>query len=258
MALRPVALIALLTFALVAGCSDGPPSGDLVAKPGAIDISGATSENTYTPRSGGQENPIPGQDRVCPTDPTGTVPPCVEASSNYKVHFMSLPEPDGNGYAVFQVGGEIGERQLVPLTPTPEGMYEAEFTRDGVDESAMFERLELRMGSFVVASASSAQGSQAFVADAAFGNVTVTGSFKGHTLSLDVKGLPGDGSKPQFVGRLYTLNQAGNLTVAESFNVVNGAQEYVSKDANVGDYAEFHIHVGTSKVYVYQATLGEP
>jgi hypothetical protein len=259
MAVRPIALLALLTFALLAGCSDGAPSGDLVAKGGGLSVDGSTAENTYVAESGGQANPVPGQDRICTTDPTGqAVQPCVEASSHYKVHFMSLPEPDGNGYAVFQVGGEIGERQLVPLTPTPEGMYEAEFTRDGVDESAMFERLELRMGSFVVASASSAQGSQAFVADAAFGNVTVTGSFKGHKLTLDVQGLPGDGSKPQFVGRLYTLNQAGNLTVAESFNVVNGAQEYVSKDANVGSYAEFHIHVGTSKVYVYQATLGEP
>ncbi len=253
MALRPVALLALLTFAFLAGCSDGPPAGDLVAKGPALTVDGSTSENTYQPAVYPNGlNPVTNEP-IC-ADVDGAR--CTEPSSHYKIHFMSLPEPSGDGYAIFQVGGNIGERQLVQLIPGDDGMYEAEATKEGVDESTEFETLELRMGSFVVASASSAADSQAFVADPALSGVTVTGSYSGHTLTLDVAGLPGDGSKPQFVGRLYTMSEAGNLTVAESFNVVNGAQEFVSKEANIGDYAEFHIHVGTSKIYVYQATLG--
>lgn len=255
MAVRPIAFLALLTFAMVAGCSDGPPAGDLVAKAGTLSVDGSTSENTYTPESGGQPNPVPGQDRICATDPTGqAVQPCVEAASHYKVHFMSLPEPSGDGYAVYQVGGAIGERQLMTLAPTTGEMYEGEADKEA-DESTQFETLELRMGSFVVATASSAAGSQAFVADPVLGAVQVTGSYKGHKLTLDVSGLPGENGNPEFIGRLYRANADGNVTVAESFVVVNGAQEYVSKDANIGDYAEFHIHVGTSKIYVYQATL---
>lgn len=254
MALRPTVVLSLLTFALLAGCSDGPPSGDLVAIPGSLDVNGSTAENTYVARSGGQDNPAAPGERLCPPEdvPQDAIPLCVEASSHYKVHFMSLPEPAGDGYQVFQMGGAIEERSLCNLQRGTGDMWECEITKDGQDESSQFERLDLRMGDFTIASASSAGGSQAFVANPALSSVTVSGSYKGRTLSLDVQGLP---AGPEYVGRFYTRGISGNLTVAESFQVVAGAQELETELDNVGAYEEFHIHVGTSKIYVYQATI---
>lgn len=259
MALRPIVALSLLTFALVAGCSDGPPSGDLVPIPGALNIDGSTTENTYTAESGGQPNPVPGQPKLCPTDPTETIPPCVPASSHYKIHFMTqtttggpgLPEPSGDGYKVYQRGGAIDERQLCELSRDAAGMYVCEVTNDS-DESTQFATLELRMGDLTVASASSAAGSQAFVLDPALAAVTVTGSYHGRVLELDVSGLP---EGPIYSGRFYKPGLSGNLTSQEAFPVVNGGQEIRTELADVGDYVEFHIHVGESKIYVYQATL---
>lgn len=261
MALRPIVALSLLTFALVAGCSDGPPAGDLVAIPGTLNIDGSTSENTYTPESGGMTNPVPGGERICQNDPTNTnpIPPCVDASSHYKVHFMTqttaggpgLPEPSGEGYKVFQRGGAIDERALCDLSTDAAGMYVCERTNDG-DESIQFETLELRMGDLTIATASSAAGSQAFVVNPALGAVTATGSYKGRVLELDVQGLP---EGPVYAGRFYTRGLSGNLTMAEAFPVVNGAQEIRTELDNVGAYEEFHIHVGESKIYVYQATI---
>lgn len=255
MALRPILVLSLLTFALVAGCSDGPKSGDLTPIPGALTVEG-TSMNTFVPASGGATNPESGE-RICPPDPTmgsSPIPPCVAASSNYRVHIMSLPEPSGDGYTVVQVGGTIGERTLGPLTADAGGMWNGNWTRD-MDETGMFTGLEVRMGDFAVATAGSASGSQAFVASPVLSNVAVTGSYKGRNLDLDVQGLP-EGVEPgDFVGRFYTRGISGNLTLAESFPIIAGAQTLVTESADVGDYEEFHIHVGTSKIYVYQATL---
>lgn len=254
MALRPLVSLSILIVALLAGCSDGGPSGDVVPIPGSLSVEGSTAENTYTAESGGQANPLPqGPPKICPVDgvPPG-VPECVEPSSHYKFHFMSLPEPSGEGYAIFQVGGTIGEKSLVNLIRGQGDMWEAESTVEE-DQSAMFESFELRMGSnLVVATASSAAGSQAFVVNPALAGVTVTASYKGKTLDLDVQGLP---AGVEFVGRLYKTGVGGNLTVAESFPVVAGEQSFTSKEANIGSYDEFHIHVGTSKVYVFQGTI---
>lgn len=251
MALRPIVALSLLTFAFAAGCSDGPPSGDLVAIPGAFNVDGSTSTNEYVPESGGMENPAPGGQRICQNDPTGTVPACIEASSTYAIHFMSLPEPSGEGYKVYQRGGAIEEHHLCDLLRGSGDMWECTMTNEG-DESAQFEALELRMGDLLLATASSAAGSQAFVANPALAAVTVTGSYDGRALDLDIAGLP---EGPVYNGRFYTIGLSGNLTLAESFIVTNGQQKLRTEQADVGDYAEFHIHVGESKVYVYQSTI---
>ena len=256
---RLAAVSALLVLTALAGCSDGPPSGDLEAIPGPVAIEG-TIVSTYQARSGGQDvSQVPNAptDRICPQNgvPPG-VPECVEASSNYRIHFMSLPEPTGDGYQVFRVGGAIGEgKSLTVLQPGANGMWEANVTVEE-NHDGTFDHFELRLGtSFTVAKAASASGSQAFVAEPALTAVTVTGSYKGSKLTLNVQGLP-EGLKPEPVGRFYLRTADGNLSAPqESFPVINGEQEYVSKDMDIGDYAEFHIHVGESKVYVYQSTI---
>lgn len=257
MALRPIVVLSLLTFALMAGCSDGPKSGDLTPLAAPLTVEGTTA-NTYVARSGGASNPTTPNDPddyLCPNDPTSTVPPCIDASSNYKVHIMSLPEPSGDGYSIVQVGGSITERTLGKLTSDTGGMWNGEWAIEAQDQHEQFSGFELRMGDFVVATAAAAAGSQAFVASATLSTVAVTGSYKGRNLELDVTGLP-EGVEPgDFVGRFYTKGLSGNLTLAESFPIIPGAQTLVTEQADVGDYEEFHIHVGTSKIYVYQATL---
>lgn len=253
MALRPLVSLSVLIVALLAGCSDGPPSGDVEAIPGFLNVEGSTVESTYTAESGGQANPLPqGPPKLCPPEGVTAIPPCVDPMSHYKFHFMSLPDPSGDGYSIFQVGGTIGEKSLVNLIRGDGDMWEAESTEDE-DQSAMFESFELRLGTnFVVATASSAAGSQAFVANPVLAGVTVTASYKGKTIDVDVQGLPEGG---EFVGRLYKAGTSGNLTAVESFPIVAGAQSYTSKEANIGSYDEFHIHVGSSKIYVYQGTI---
>jgi hypothetical protein len=261
MAPRLIALIALLTLTALAGCSDGPPSGKLTVTGSPLAIEG-TIVSTYVAESGGQDtstvpdpnNSVP--DRLCPDQNVPGAPgePCVDPSSNYVVHFMTLPEPNGDGYSIFQVGGALKERSLTGLEPNLQGMWQANVTKE-VDEEGQFERFELRMGSFILGTAGSAKGSQAFVASPALSAVTVTGTYKGHTLTIDVQGLP-ESLKPEPIGRFYTRGEDGNLSAPiEPFPVVAGVQEYTSKDYNIADFDEFHIHVGTSKIYLYQASL---
>lgn len=254
MAFRPTLLLLLVSLAALAGCNDAPPSGDLAAISGFPTVEG-TSLNEY-------------QAAVYPlgTDPATNAPicaqnalpatpeaqRCVQPSTNFTLHFMSLPEPDGNGYTIFLVGGTIGEKQLAPLVSEGNGMWGLTYS-DTQDLSTQFEGLELRMGTFVVASAPAAAGSQAFSLVDSFAAVTVTGSYAGRTLTVDVAGLPEEGN---FVGRLYTQDEvSGALTLVESFPVVAGVQEYEAEAGNIGDFAEFHVHVGSSKLYVYQATI---
>jgi hypothetical protein len=251
MALRPIVVLSLLTLAL-AGCSDGPASGDLTPIPGPLTVEG-TAESTYVAESGGATNPVDNSRQCAPAGvPAEAVPPCVPASSHYKFHIMSLPEPSGEGYQIVQVGGSIGERTLLNLVPEANGMWGAEITVDEVDQSSLFTGFELRMGDFTYATASSASGSQAFTASPNLSGVTVTGSYKGRNLDVDIQGMA---ENIEYVGRLYTRGVSGNLTVAESFPLAPGAQTLVMDFADVGDYEEFHVHVGTSKIYVYQATI---
>ncbi|MEK6976468.1 MAG: hypothetical protein AABY18_09025 [Candidatus Thermoplasmatota archaeon] len=252
MAVRPIVVLSLLTFALVAGCSDGPAKGDLVAIPGALTVEG-TAQNDYVAAVYPNGNNPVTEDPLC-ADVDGLR--CTDPSSNYTFHFMSLEEPSGDGYAVFQVGGAIGERSLVNIVRnTATGMWEGAIGKENVDESTMFESFELRMGDFTLAKASAAAGSQAFVPEPILSGVTVTGSYKGRNLDIDVQGLPADAKPDAFVGRFYTKGISGNLTLAESFPLVPGAQTLVTEQADVGDYVQFHIHVGSSKIYVYQATI---
>lgn len=251
MALRPTLLLALVTLAALAGCNDAPPSGDVMAIPGLPAVEG-TSLNEYTAAQYPVVDPVTNQP-TCAQNSVPQVPEdqrCVDPATNFTIHFMGLPEPDGTGYAIFLAGGAIDERQLAPLIPDGTGMWNLEYS-EANDLSTQFERVELRMGTYVVASAPAASGSQAFVLDPSFSAVSVTASYKGDTLTVDVSGLPEEGN---FVGRLYT-NETGTLTLVESFPVVAGSQDYKAEAGNIADFAEFHIHVGASKLYVYQGTI---
>jgi hypothetical protein len=243
--------LTVVLAATLAGCSKAPPSGTLASGAPGLSVSG-TADIQYQEkvRPAGQV-PTAG-DALCPPpqSPSG-VPQCVDPSSSFHVHFMALPTPEGT-YDVVLAGGSGGERNLGSLAVDTGSMWDFNTTIAGEDLDGQFERVEVRMGDFVMATSPSAEGSQAFSLPAGLGTITAAGTYKGKVLNVTVSGLPANGT---YVGRLYTNDtQSGLLTVAETFPLHNGANEFTAK-ANVATYAEFHIHVGASLVNLYRMKI---
>lgn len=248
-------VLAVLAVTALAGCSKAPPSGELSSGASGVALmSGDISTNEYTPAQypAGQV-PVVGQDPdFCPPA-APNVPQCVPASSSFDIHVMVLPTPEADGYKAYLVGA-AGELELGIVEPDAAGMWRANATIPG-DVSANYTSIEIRMGSFVFATASSAEGPQPFALAPGLAAVSATGSYEGKTLNVTVSGLPTNGT---FVGRLYTCDPESKLlSVAETFPVANGGNEFVAP-MDIADYAEFHVHVGTSLINLYKMTIGEP
>lgn len=252
MATKPVLVLSLVALSLLAGCSDSPPSGDLPAGSPGLAIDGNVVAE-YTPASSGG-NPLPPpanclQDNS-PVPPPAGATPCVPASSSFKVHFMALPTPDASGYHVFLTGAAA--RDLGALMANEANMWEltANLTED---VSAGVTGVELRMGSFVIATASGAEGTNTFAVAEGLGAVSATGTYKGKDLTVTVSGLPANGT---YMGRLYTLDEeSGILAPGEFFPITPDTATEFRAELNIGDYSEFHVHVGTSAVNLYKATI---
>lgn len=244
-------VLAILAFTALAGCSKAPPSGELASGASGVNVDSATSENVYVEasRPAGGVPMVGGSPMLCPP-PTAPGPKCVPASSSYTLHFMALPQPDAQGYKAFLVG-PVGQMELGAVEADAANMWKLNRTIDG-DQSSNYTTLELRMGSFVVATASAADGSQTFALADGLSMVSAQGSYKGKVLNVTVSGLPANGT---YTGYLYTLDaESGLLTRQDPFPIRNGANEYTAP-LNVADYAEFHIHVGSSMVNLYKTTV---
>lgn len=253
MALKPTSALAVLALGILAGCSEAPPSGDLAGSTPALTIDGQAVIDYQA-----AQYPLPSQ--VPP--PVGTqcpppqspppVPQCVPAASSLSVHAMALPQPDSSGYNAFLVGS-AGERDLGALAADAMNMWSVavNYTED---LTGQYDTVELRMGAFVLATASAAEGTQAFALAEGLGGVSATGSYRGKVLNVTVSGLPEGGS---YTGRLYTMDEeSGLLTPGQFFPVTNGANEYEA-ELDVRDYAEFHVHVGTSGVNLVKSQVPE-
>lgn len=247
-------ILAVLAVTALAGCSKAPPSGELSGGASGVALmSGDIATNEYTPAQypAGQV-PVVGQDpQFCPPA-VPNVPQCVPASSSFDIHIMVLPAPESTGYKAFLVGA-AGELELGIVEPDDAGMWRANRTLEG-DVSGNYSAIEIRMGSFVLATASSAAGAQPFLLAPGLDAVTADGRYEGKTLNVTVSGLPANGT---FAGRLYTCDPESKLlSVAETFPVSNGATEFEAP-LDIADYAEFHIHVGTSLINLHKVTIGE-
>lgn len=244
-------LAAALASLALAGCSDDPPAGELVAGAGGVVMDGNIIID-YTERVRPAEG-IPVLEDQCP--PAGTpsqIPQCVEPSSSFTSHFMVLPQPEGTYELV--LANDTGSLPIGALVPGAAGMYELNQTLPE-DYAGDFDRIELRMGDFVLATSSTAEGTQTFALALGLEAIGATGTYAGRVLNVTVSGLPDAGN---FVGRLYTCDPgSGLLTATESFPVANGANEHTA-ELNIGDYAEFHIHAGSSLINLYKTTIGEP
>jgi hypothetical protein len=248
MASKPALLLATLALTILAGCSSAPPSGDLVSGSAGLAVDGNVAiDYTQASYPAGQVPQVGNQ--LCPP-PEAPVPQCVPAASSFGVHFMALPTPDSNGYHAFLVGS-AGERDLGALVMDEGNMYElaVNYTEDLTDQ---YQSVELRMGTFVFATASAAEGTQAFALAGGLTAVSATGSYRGKVLNVTVSGLPEGAS---YNGHLYTLDEeSGLLTRGPPFPIRNGANEHEA-ELDIEDYAEFHIHVGTSSVNLVKSTI---
>ena len=147
-------------------------------------------------------------------------------------------------------GGDV-ELEVGMVEPDEAGMWRAAKTFEG-DLKANYTMIQIRMGTFLLATASTAAGVQPFAVAEGLSMVSATGSYEGKLLNVTVSNLPANAT---YTGYLYTLDEeSGLLTRGDPFAISNGANEYEAA-LNVADYAEFHIHVGTSMVNVYKTTV---
>lgn len=251
MASKPAFLLATLALSVLAGCSDAPPSGDLVSGPAGLAVDGTVAiDYTQASYPAGQV-PQVGNQLCPPPQAPQPVPQCVPAASSFAVHFMALPTPDSSGYRAVLVGS-AGERDLGALAMVEGNMYElaVNYTED---LTGQYTTVELRMGDFVLATASAAEGTQTFALAEGLSSVSATGSYEGKVLNVTVSGLPANGT---YMGRLYILDEAsGLLTPGEFFPVRDGEPTEHEAEFDVADYAEFHVHVGTSSINLVKSTI---
>ena len=261
MASKPVLLTAVLALALLAGCADDAPKGTLTGTGSGLAVDGSIVIE-YTPfdSGGNPASQLPmgaGEPVQCAQDNSPQEPPagvsyCTDASSSFHAHFMALPTPDSNGYHVVLVG-PAGELDLGAISANEANMWDLANNQTS-DLTGQYDTVQLRMGTFVLATASAAEGTNAFALAEGLAGVSVTGTFNAKTLNVTVAGLPEGGA---YMGRLYTLDdESGLLTPGDFFPVsATGSTEYKDKELNIGDYAEFHVHVGTSSVNLLKVQI---
>ncbi|HUR25224.1 MAG TPA: hypothetical protein VM327_04315 [Candidatus Thermoplasmatota archaeon] len=246
-------VLSLVLVTALAGCSKAPPSGQLSPGPAALAVDGTAKVDYVAKVRPASQVPNPtAQDALCPPSTAPSqVPHCIDASSSFTIHFMALPAPDGTYEVV--LANATGEVPLGALMADANNMWELNKTVDGQDYTGAFDRIELRMGQFVVATSSAAEGDQTFALADGLNSVSATGTYRGKVLNVTVSGLP---ANTTYSGYLYTMDkESGLLTRGEPFPVVNGPNEYEAP-VNIGDYAEFHIHVGSSMVNLLKMTVG--
>ncbi|MEA3135881.1 MAG: hypothetical protein QOC71_162, partial [Thermoplasmata archaeon] len=239
-------VLALLAVTALAGCSKAPPSGELAPGASAVTVEGAATAHYKA-----AQHPVGQAPMACNPVAFPPVGQCVPASSSFVIHFMALPTPDGTYEVV--LANATGTLPVGALAMDANNMWELNKTFDGKDYTGDFDRVELRMGDFVFATSAAGEGDNAFALADGLATISATGTYRGKVLNVTVSNLPAMGA---FVGRLYTHDEAsGLLTVAETFPLHNGANEFTAPQ-NIAAYAEFHIHAGASLINLYKTTVG--
>ncbi|MEA3144036.1 MAG: hypothetical protein QOG31_1360 [Thermoplasmata archaeon] len=261
MSIRIVAILAVAALA-AAGCAAKAPSGTLKALDYKAPVGGSIVA-TYQPFVGANPTgavPMAGQQTQCAQ---GSIPPQAQPSTDPVVARCkgpystfsaqaALPEPSAGGYKVYAVGPGY-ELEVMSLKGSA-GSFAGTANVTTEDLSAKVKTLEVRMDGVAVASAPGTAGNHTLALAPTLAGLTVTGTFSGKHLDLSIAGLPANGT---FVGRLYAADPASptGYSPKESFEVHAGTVSFDSPTTNIGDYAEFHIHVGASAVNLYKAAV---
>ncbi|HET6398920.1 MAG TPA: hypothetical protein VFH47_05145 [Candidatus Thermoplasmatota archaeon] len=261
-------LIAIpLLAAILAGCSDGPPTGELAAASSPVSVDGAAAVQVRArvdPLNDQRPGPALPPDVACAGN---QLPPqlpadqfrCVDPRTDVNITFRSLASGTQSYTAYGLVPG--GQEELLgPLAPTSQPADQNGHLTHTLnltfpaDMSAAYTQLQVRLGDVVVAQAPWQPGSQAyFELNSTLSQVTATGSYRGRELTLDVQGLPPTGT---FHGYLYRADETGALQQVQQFpNLTNGEQTLTAPQ-DISDYAEFHIHLADSRINLFKATIG--
>jgi hypothetical protein len=251
------ATLAVAAFALLAGCTAPAPEGtarDLqfaptVAGTVVLDYQPFEGANPAAGTPAGQAQCAHGQ------VPTSPVPPCKGPWTDVQVN-VTAPQAGDATYSVYLANAttellvaELAEGALAGNMATYTG-------RQNFTHLAAPTHVELRLGDLVVAHAGATEGPQPFTLDGALTAVEVSAlAWKGATLTGTAQGLPANAT---FQGNLYLAGPDGTVQMepAESFTIQgNGPFTYTSPGRTVGEFVEFHIHVGHSKLNLYKAAI---
>lgn len=257
----PVA-VCLLSFTL-AGCSDPAPTGKLANLNFATPVGGQAVVD-YQPfeganPGGGAPDPLNGtlqcaQDQVPPGPVPSPLPPCKGPWTAVQVNLANAAEPGAGTYNVYLTGPAATPRQIGTLTMTGTNATMAPFNVTQ-DLSGVYDKVEVRLDDFLLAVAPATEGPQMLALAAGVNTVTAEGTYVGSKLDVTIAGLPA--SNATYMGALYLRNPDGSVAAApaEMFPVTNGPRSYESKAHAIVDFAEFHVHVGDSKVNLYKASI---
>jgi hypothetical protein len=259
MSLRILALLAVAALA-VAGCAAKPPAGTLKALDYTLPVTGSVV-TVYQPFTG--QNPTSqapmgagdstqcAQNQVPDQGASGAVQPkCKGPYTTFDAH-VTLPPPSAGGFKLYAVGPGF-EQELATLKANADPALFVGSANVTEDLSAKVKQVEVRMDGVPVAVAPGTAGNQSFIP--AVTGLTVAGTYTGHHLEVTVNGLPANGT---FMAKLYVADAASptGYTAKEEFEVKDGTTSYDSKDHDIADFAQFHIHVGASMVNLYKAAV---
>lgn len=252
-------LSAIVASAILAGCSSPPPSGNLVNANFAQPLQGGATIEYQAFDTGG--NPLGGvagaEDLQCVQDAgAGNVPPqvplqpCTPPETRVKGTVTGLAP--GATYGLYFASGSDAMPELKIGDLDADGAVNVTFDED---YNGAFRTLELRVGNFIYAVGATGAGVQPLAPNPAFGDIQVTGTYKGKDLTLSISGLPMNST---YTGKLYYPNpEAENgIEPRVTFAVENGEVAYtLTDDTNIGDYKEFHIHLGPTQINLYKANI---
>lgn len=251
-------ILAVVVLAALAGCAAPEPQGTLRDLQFAPTVDGTVLLD-FQPFEGA--NPAAGTpagpQAQCAHGqvPGSPVPSCKGPWTDVQVN-LTAPRAADAKYSVYLANATTGLLVADLVEGAVSGNVAAYTGGQNFTHLAAPTHVELRLGSLVVAHAGAAEGLQAFTVDGALTGVEVANlSWKGATLTGTAQGLP---SNATFQGNLYLAGPDGTVQPepAESFTLQgNGPFTYTSPERTIGDFVEFHIHVGHSKLNLYKAAI---
>lgn len=251
-------ILVLAALALLAGCTAPEPTGtgrDLQFAPtlaGGVMLDFQPFEGAnpaFGTPAGPQAGCAHGQVPMSP------LPPCKGPWTDVQVN-LTAPHAGDAKYSVY-LANATTELLVAELTEGAVSGNVATYTGgQNFTHLAAPTHVELRLGSLVVAHAGATEGLQAFTLDGALTGVEVTSlAWEGATLTGTAQGLP---ANVTFQGNLYVAGPDGTVQPEppESFTIQgNGPFTYTSPERTIGEFVEFHIHVGHSKLNLYKAAI---
>ncbi len=267
------AIFLALTLATVAlaGCADGPASGNFQVTESAADYRAAGIEIVSTPATndypqGGDE--ACGADAVGGQDPTGAFPySCQGASSTVAMvpeEGVTLPIAGDIGYTLYLLDADRKEEELGTLEHHGNGHFAfPQQTYDNKDFSSGV-TVQLRVGDTVVAVADAPNGN--FDLFSGLAAMTAGVSYEGATINVAMDGIPNNTALTVWLVDVpETENEDGDMVAGDPVHTVEFAvagefTTYTLTEAQgfVGDYEEFHVHITGTSINVLKIVIPEP